>query len=589
VNKTDNANVHLPRHLRLLLAGALLLVSHGALAKLNVEVHIEGVSGDALNNVRTYLSVEQQKDDPYLTAERLRRLNHKADEQIKQALQPFGFYHPRINKTLKEENGRWVARYDIRPGAPVRLREVDLKLTGEGTKDPAFDRLLRSFPLKRGDVLNQQDYTKAKGQFQSLAVERGYFDFKFTRHEIQVDMAANTAIIRLHMDSGPRHRFGGVIFKQTFLNDGFLQRFVPFKPGDPYSMDELLNLQATLTDTNYFSNIDIKTLKDQAQGLQVPIEVDAGPSHKNHYAVGIGYGTDTGARGTLTWDIRHINRRGHHMENTLQLSELQDSFSSRYVIPILDPRTDSFSINSSLSRINTVTSLSKLFTAGVASTVSLRTGWVQTAYINYHREIYSVDGESGIANLVIPGITWTRIDANNRIYTRDGSKISVDIKGAQRLLLSDTSFIRLLVYGKLIRGIGSRGRVILRGDIGVTEMSNFHKLPATLRFFTGGAQSVRGYPYESLGATNSSGQVIGGDQLVVGSVEYDHQIVGKWSAGVFYDIGNAMVNFSTPLKQGAGFGIRWRSPVGMLRLDLAWALSKPGTPIHLHFNMGPDL
>ncbi len=589
MKKTNNVRDILPRRLRLLLMTALLLASHASVARLNVDVRIEGVSGELLNNVRTYLSVEQQKSDPYLTPERLRRLNHKADEQIKQALQPFGYYHPVINKALKQENGQWTATYDIQPGRPVRIRTVDLKLAGQGAQDPEFQRLLQSFPLRRGDILNQQDYSKAKSQFQNLALERGYFDFHFTRHQIQVDMAANTAIITLHMDSGPRHRFGAVTFKQNFLNDSLLQRFVPFKPGDPYSTDNLLSLQGTLANTDYFSSIDVKTLKDHPKGLQVPIEVDVKPSPRNHYTAGIGYGTDTGARGTLGWDIRHINRRGHHMHNTLQLSELQDAFSSRYIIPIRNPRTDSFSVNSSLSRINTVTSQSKVFSAGPSVTIGLHSGWLQTAYINFQREVFTVDGQSGTANMLIPGITWMRINAKDRIYTRHGSKISLDLKGAPQVLFSDISFVQALLHGKLIRGIGPSGRVILRGDLGLTSVGDFSKLPATLRFFSGGAQSVRGYAYDSLGARNSSGQVIGGAQLVVGSIEYDHKIVGKWSAGVFYDIGNAIVNFSTPLKQGAGFGIRWRSPVGMLRFDIAWALSTPGTPIHLHFNMGPDL
>lgn len=589
MNKTNNVKAIKPLLLRVALMTVLLLVCHASLAKLNVQVNIEGISGDLLNNVRDFLSIEQQKDDPYLTAERLRRLNHKADREIKQALQPFGYYHPDIKKELKQENGQWIARYEIKPGKPVRIRKVDLKLTGEGAKDPEFQKLLDSFPLKRGDVLNQQAYSKAKAGFQGLAVERGYFGFRFTRHTIQVDMAANKAIIVLHMDSGPRHRFGAVTFKQNFLNDSLLQRYVPFKPGDPYSMNNLLSLQGTLTNTDYFSKIDIKTLMNQAKGLRVPIQVNLTPSLKNHYTAGVGYGTDTGVRGSLGWNIRHINRRGHHMENTLRLSELQDSFSSRYIIPIRNPRSDSFSINSYLTRINTLTSQSKVFSAGVSTTVSID-GWLETSYLNFQREVFTVDGQSGIANMLIPGITWSRIYGKNRIYTRHGSKISLDVKGAPQVLFSDISFIRALLEGKLIRGIGSSGRVILRGDLGISaSVGNFAKLPATLRFFTGGAQSVRGYSYSSLGATNSSGQVIGGDQLVVGSIEYDHPIMGKWSAGVFYDIGNAMINFSTPLKQGAGFGIRWRSPVGMLRLDIAWALSKPGTPIHVHFNMGPDL
>ena len=76
---------------------------------------------------------------------------------------------------------------------------------------------------------------------------------------------------------------------------------------------------------------------------------------------------------------------------------------------------------------------------------------------------------------------------------------------------------------------------------------------------------------------------------MVGSIEFEHTITGKWSGAIFYDVGNAINDFATNLKKGAGFGVRWRSPIGMLRFDLAWALSKPGTPVRIHFNVGPDL
>ena len=137
--------------------------------------------------------------------------------------------------------------------------------------------------------------------------------------------------------------------------------------------------------------------------------------------------------------------------------------------------------------------------------------------------------------------------------------------------------------------LGSRGRVILRGEAGVTIASEVTVLPASIRFFAGGDQSVRGYDYKELGPVDENGEVIGGRYLLVGSIEYDHRITDDWSVAAFLDAGNAFDDFDEPLEQGAGFGVRWRSPVGPVRLDIANAISKPGNHWRVHFTIGPDL
>ena len=127
---------------RLLVTAALLLFSHAALAKVDVTVDIQGVKGELLDNVRAFLSIEQQKSDPSLSAGRLQRLHLKADQEIRQALQPFGYYHPEIKKDLQHKDDKWTASYYINPGVPVRITKVDLKITGEGARDPEFQSTL---------------------------------------------------------------------------------------------------------------------------------------------------------------------------------------------------------------------------------------------------------------------------------------------------------------------------------------------------------------------------------------------------------------------------------------------------------------
>ena len=110
-----------------------------------------------------------------------------------------------------------------------------------------------------------------------------------------------------------------------------------------------------------------------------------------------------------------------------------------------------------------------------------------------------------------------------------------------------------------------------------------------IRFFAGGTQSVRGYAYEELGPTNENGDVVGGKFLLTGSIEFEHYFDDSWGAAVFLDAGDAFDSFDDDLEKGAGFGLRWKSPVGPVRIDLANAISTDDQDWRLHVSIGPDL
>jgi translocation and assembly module TamA len=178
---------------------------------------------------------------------------------------------------------------------------------------------------------------------------------------------------------------------------------------------------------------------------------------------------------------------------------------------------------------------------------------------------------------------------DDRIYTRSGARATLNVLGATETFGSDVSMRQARLQLRAIFPVASAGRLITRLDAARTSVNNFAQLPASLRFFAGGDQSVRGYPYNSLGPMGAQGNVVGGPHLLVGSVEYEQQLAGKWSAAIFFDEGNALNNFHDPLKRGAGIGLRWRTPIGQIRVDIAEAMSEPGRPRRFHIVIGPDL
>lgn len=553
-----------------------------------VEVQIDGIADALHRNVQTQLSIEQYKSNPILTDDRILRLHEKAEDEIRRALQPFGYYRPRIEKSLEQVEAEiWRARYAITPGTPLRIAEVDLRLAGEAMNDAQIQALWQDFPLRQGDVLDQIVYEDAKKEVLKLAAELGYFDARFAEHRIEVDLEAYQARILLHFDSGRRYRFGAVRLHQNRLDDAFLRGYVPFASGDPYSINALLELQRALIDSDYFAGVAVQS-EPQSADAAVPVDVQLTPRPRNKYTLGAGYGTDSGARGKLGWEMPRVNRLGHRFESEYKLAEIGDRLTARYRIPIRDPRKEQLVFTTGVENTYTDTSESRIVNAG-ANLIQVRGNWQQTYSVNYHQESFTVGEDTGLSRLLMPGFSLSRAWMPSQLLIEHGLRVLLEVRGAAQPLLSDVDFIQGRAYLKGVGTLAEHHRLIGSVHAGTSAVSEFQELPASVRFYAGGTQSVRGYRYQSLGPVGADGEVVGGHHLLTGSLEYDYRLSQNWLAAAFFDIGNAMDDFNTPLKRGAGFGVRWMTPIGPLRFDLAWAVSEPDRPWRIHINVGPEL
>ncbi len=585
----------------------LLIFSQSLYArdKYVVEVELGGVEGELLENVLASISIEQQKNHPRLSAGLIRRLHKKAPEEIKRALQAFGYYQVQVNSDLKNpvDSKKQVhvfkAKYNINLGRAIKLKVVKIVINGDAKNDASFKKLLAELPLKVGDILIHANYEKAKSLLHELAEERGYFDAVFTKHEVVIDELAYSVSVFLSFDSKKRYRFGEVAFTKDLFDESLLRRFLTFKKGDFYTSRALLAFKNALDASLYFDEVTVdipNSVSRSSDNLDLPVSVTLKLRKRNKYGIGIGYGTDTGVRGSLEWGQRYINRYGHSFSAKTELSEVRKSATLRYFIPNGLNVKQFFTLTAGYKDETTDTSSSELFKFAInkhqpinffGSTVD------QVISLEYQDEKYTVGSDSGHARLLMPHLSLSYVKSDNPIYTRRGHKVQWDMRGALANVGSNTSFWQTSLSAIFIYPVFSRGRVIARGDSGYSDVSlvdgDFHDLPPSIRYFAGGDRSVRGYDYQELGPTDDNDQVIGGKYLLVGSVEYEHRILEKWSLAIFYDLGNAFNQVSDPLKQGAGLGVHWHSPIGLIRVDVAAALSKPDYPLRLHIRIGPDL
>ncbi len=550
-----------------------------------VSVHVLGVGGKLKDNVLASLSIANYKDYGSRPGATIRRLNTEAPEEIRHALEPFGYFSPRIESQLTHQGANWTATYRIDPGKPVQLRRVSIRVTGPGAKAPTFESIERHPLLKPGEAFEQADYSQTKHLLQLAAAEHGYLDAHFTVHRIEVHPAAYRADATLVFATGPRYRFGAVTIEQDILDPNFVHRYVKVKPGEPYDASQLSNLQSTLSASGYFSTVIIKPEKQEAKDLRVPIEVSTTPAKRNRFTFGLGYGTDTGPRFSFGWDLRRVNSAGHRFRFNTRISRIETQAVARYIVPLANPATDRMVYSATLNQQDYGDTVGHLFGLD-AQRITMFDGWQQSLFLDANRYTSDIGSQSFATRVFMPGVRYSRIVAHPPSEPRSGYSINATFSGAAHALGSDTTFLRADISARFIFPFGP-GRLLLHGEVGAVATSNFNDVPVALRFYTGGSASLRGYAYQSIGPRNTQGLVVGGRYLKVASVEYDFPIAGPWGIAGFFDAGNASNSFNAQFEKDFGIGLRYQTPVGAVRLDFGHPIGHPElSPIRINLSIG---
>jgi translocation and assembly module TamA len=378
-----------------------------------------------------------------------------------------------------------------------------------------------------------------------------------------------------------------VTFNQSILDTSLLNTRIPFKRGELFQLHQLLDLQTSLGEDPYFNRVEVNPRVEQANAaLEVPIVVDLVPRPTQGYEAGLGYGTDNGPRGRASVDLRRLNRRGHYARAEVIGAFVEQSVSTEYNIPAFGHPKGVLSFVAGYAILNPTTSNSRSLRVG-ARLSRPRLGWRESFSLTYQRSTFEVGVDTGTSTLFIPGASWERTRSDSRIFPSSGLRLRLDLQGSREGFLARTSFFQAKASGKAIRSLGPRIRVLVRAEAGRTFTDAFRELPPTLRFFTGGDASVRGFGYLSLGPRITK-LTIGGPNLVVGSLETDFRVMPRWAVAVFTDAGNAF-DETLDLEQSIGAGIRWLSPVGLIRVDVAQPVTRTDATPRLHLSIGPDL
>ena len=585
------------------IAAAVLLGAAGTAAADSIRsIEIRGLPPEMEANVRLGLSLGKLLGRE-LGEQRLDYLLLESERETRRALEPFGYFSPEIHVT-PPPGGSGALLIEVTPGEPVRVRNAAIAVTGVAADDPVLSLATTEFAPKPGAVFDQVQYETSKARISRGLADRGYFDADFATHRVEVLRAERAADIALAWSSGRRYRLGAAEYQQLpkeILDDSVLAKIVTWKPGTYFAQDRLDQLRESLGRLDYFSGIDIAPDKEKSKDGVIPVTITLTPAKRSIYSAGLSYGSTNGAGVRLGVERRYLNKRGHKALAEIDWAQKRKVAAAQYRIPAFAWVEGWYTIG-----LNFVDEQTNYIDNRRADLMFSRSGeisdkWRVVAAVHALRERWAYTAEDDgdpltppdyrFASVFYPELSGEYVNVDQRLAPRRGWGGSALLRAGVGGAGSDSTFLQAHANVRWFKGLGADSRLLLRGELGHTFSGELDLLPPTLRFHAGGDRSIRGYGWREVGPrVGPVGREfpVGARNVVTASIEYERYFNGPWGAAVFVDTGSAFDD-RPDLRSGVGIGLRWRSPVGPLRVDLARGLDHPDSPFQITLNFGADL
>ncbi|MCU0939005.1 MAG: BamA/TamA family outer membrane protein [Burkholderiaceae bacterium] len=516
----------------------------------------------------------------------LRRLRDTAID----VLATEGYFTPAVTVETNETDPRSRYVLNVDPGPRTQVTAVDIKLTGAiEAQAERMRELLAGWELPIGQPFRDAAWRVARARLLTKVQERDFPTARLLDAAAEINADAATARLHIAIDSGPAFTLGELqivegngLGLKRFDRD-LVERFNDIQPGEPYDATRLLDLQRRLQSGPFFSSVLVDVPLDPAAPERVPIRLSLVEGKSKRLSTGVGYSTNTGFQ--VEGLYRQVGLFG--FPYTLQAGAGYDRTRTvGYADILLPPKPSGArdSLGVLAERTDIQNEITERYAAGVERLhqreSAERAGgvnYVNRTAIKLQRETTEQRGDptSRFTNdtLTLSNTwTWRRVDSLTNPTRGDVISLTGAV-GVSRSGLSDLlaeSFVH--GYGRYVRYIPvfNRHQIILRGEIGHVVTDDLRFVPSDYRFRTGGAGSVRGYDYQSLGVTDGAA-VTGADTLLVGSAEYVHWFTTTWGGAAFYDVGDADNDLANVrLARGYGAGVRYRTIAGPLGLDVAY-------------------
>jgi translocation and assembly module TamA len=563
----------------------VLLLAHLDLTRLRTAPDTEGIAGAELD-----------------------RLVAAAPAQVRALLETEGYYAPevRVARDTPAE-GLPQVRIQVVPGPRTMVDAVQIDVTGElhdaaqaGDADAArtLAAMRRRWALQAGQPLRAAAWNDAKKAALQALRSQGYAAAAWTRTEARIDADEHRAQLQLAADSGPRYRLGPVSVTglQRYGEDD-VRRLAGFVPGQPYTEQVLRDYQERLQKANLFESAVVEIDPNPATHDAAPVRVRVKEQQVQQATVGIGYSANTGPRVTLEHTHRKLLRDRWMAKNKVELGPDLQSWTGDLTSHPL-PNLYRNVLSGSYERLRSADEWRTTWTARVGRTKdTVRIERVYYAELTQSRVDTPAGSEESHAASLNYHWTWRGVDSV--LAPTDGTTLALQGAGGYAVghhLTEDgitegrgpftRALARLTWYRPFPRDdtVAQRWYLKARIEAGQVFANDDVSVPDPLLFRAGGDDSVRGYDYRTLGPV-VDGVVTSGRMLATGSLEIERPISPRrpqllWAA--FVDAGNAANRWhELHAALGYGVGVHWRSPIGSLRVDLAYGQEVHKARVHV--------
>jgi translocation and assembly module TamA len=506
----------------------------------------------------------------------------RAPAEVTELVQAEGYFSPQVSACAIDGG----ARVTVNVGPRTRVESVDIEFDGEidaSRYDSLRADLTRNWLMPPGEAFRSQDWDRAKRALLDAVRDRGFLRARIADSEAEVNTASRGAALSVQIDSGMPLRFGELDIQglDRYPPD-LIQGLRSFKAGDLYDAKELTVLQTRLNGAGWFNTVsvrpDTRAITANPDLQEVPIRVDVIERQSKRLLLGGGWNADYGPSLLAGWEHRNVGGRGIQTFNGIEIDpSRQYAFSTWDWPQNLEGYRWQAGVRFEHRDIeNDLVDAGSVFVARLRRRGNIETGWSMQYQDERQNIVYSPGVEDFYRNrALVLGWSWTIRDLDSPLAPTRGTIASLQLSGASDSVGSETSFFRAyaLAYRIIPLSIGEGadfGRIVLRGELGHVWSDIRLGIPSANLFRTGGARSVRGYSSQSLGVSLGEATV-GGRFLATGSIEYQHVVFDRdWALAVFADVGNASDSISDfKAVAGAGVGLRWRTPVGPLNIDIA--------------------
>jgi len=553
-----------------------------ALAALDYRVQIDAPRTLA-EPLERGLNVVRRRGDADMDEERLKRLVDEAVREAREVAATEGYFSARVDATIDPSSTPWLVRLSVQTGPRTRVRHVEIHFSGPAASDPdarpRFDLVRGGWLLRRGEPFRQQDWDEAKRQAVRVLAGWRYAAAEIASSRAIVDPAAHEVVLELEIASGPPFRFGTrAISGVRRYDDALVENMAPMRAGEVYDREKVVLYQRRLLETGYFASVqaDIDT---QAGAEAAPLRVSVIEAPKHHVESGISYNTDVGPRFEARYTNGDIFDTAWRSQTSLSLDQKIQTLQFNVDSPPRPggvwnsyfARSKQQDIQGEVTR-ELATGISHNYGAS-ASPASL----IASAHSEEER-IGGVVADSRYALYLGAKKLFRHTDAF--VSPREGYALSLEAGGSPERL-SSRQFLRGVANASLFIPLGRNIDILLRGQAGAVLSDAREGIPSTFLFRTGGDQTVRGYSFESLGVSQN-GAVVGGRRLLVMSAESTFWVTDTWGVATFVDAGDAWDSGVRPvLAKGYGAGVRFRTPIGPIRADLAYGQRTHEVRVHL--------